>query len=263
MMKSLEREVDWLLREKYSCSRASDLKEDGLEKLKLDIERLKKGEPLDYVIGFTDFLGCKIDLSERPLIPRPETEFWTEAAVKDIKNSKVRKISCLDVFAGSGCIGVAVLKSCPEFLQKVDFAEKQDQFLKQIRINLKLNQPSPRALAWRSKIIKSDIFSKIRGKYDYIFANPPYIVTTRKDRIQKSVLNFEPKLALLGGKDGLFYIRKFLKDAKKHLKKGGRIYMEFDFVQKKEVEKILKTFGYNSFQFFRDQYGKWRYIVVS
>jgi len=68
---------------------------------------------------------------------------------------------------------------------------------------------------------------------------------------------------LFGGKDGLFYIRKFLKDAKKYLKKGGKIYMEFDSWQKKEIGKILKNFNYNNYQFYKDQYSRWRYLILS
>ena len=80
--------------------------------------------------------------------------------------------------------------------------------------------------------------------------------------IQKSVLKYEPKQALFGGKDGLFYIRIFLKEAKNHLNRGGRIYMEFDSSQKKAIEKLFKKFRCSNFKFHEDQYGKWRYVVI-
>lgn len=251
----LKREIGWLIEEKYGGKLT--------EEAKKDIEKLKKGEPVDYLIGFVEFLGSKIDLSQRPFIPRPETEFWLEKAIKEIQNSKfrvpakrVQNLKILDLFSGSGCIGLAILKNVKK--AKVDFAEIQKKFLKQIEINLKLNRVNKK----RYRIIRSDIFDETTGKYDYIFANPPYISNKRLREVQKSVLNFEPKNSFFGGKDGLLYIKKFLKEAKSHLKKTGRIYLEFDPFQKEEIIKILNEFNYSSYQIHRDQYGKWRYLIV-
>lgn len=254
--------VNWLLKEKYH-NRA-------VKNFYKDVERLKRGEPLDYVIGFTDFLGCKIDLSKKPLIPRQETEFWTEKAIEDIKKfsdlSSLRSLGqslrILDIFAGSGCIGIAVLKNIKN--SRVDFADVDKNNLKQIRINLKINKIKP----GRGRVICSDVFKNIKGSYDYILANPPYIAKNRKNKIQKSVLKFEPNRALFGGGDGLFYIKKFLKDAKNHLRPAGggypdgKIYMEFDHIQRREIGKLLKKFGYHDYKFNKDQYGKFRWVEV-
>jgi len=237
----MEKEINWLLKEKYSGK--------PTEEFLKDIKRLKRGEPLDYVIGFTNFLGCKIDLSKKPLIPRQETEFWVNNILKDIRKGKV-----LDIFSGSGCIGIAILHHVKN--AKVVFAEKDKNCLKQIKINLKLNNV-------RGSVIQSDIFSNVKGKFDYIFANPPYIATARKNKVQKSVLNFEPKSALFGGKNGLFYIRKFLKNARKHLNREGEIFMEFDSQQKKEIEKLIKKYKYSNCEFYKDQYNRWRWVVIS
>lgn len=214
-------------------------------------------KPIEYILGFSDFLNCKIDLSLEPFIPRPETEYWTSKAIEEIKE-RGRKISCLDIFSGSGCVGIAVLKSCPELCQRIDFAEKEKKLLKQIKINLDLNDIERN----KYRIIQSDIFKNIKNKYDYIFANPPYIPLTRINKIQKSVLLFEPKKALFGGKDGLFYVKKFLKEAKSHLKKDARVYMEFDYFYKTDLEKLLKKFGYKNYKICKDQYKKERYLVI-
>ncbi|MDD2913373.1 MAG: HemK/PrmC family methyltransferase [Candidatus Paceibacterota bacterium] len=235
------KEINWLIEEKYKKGITKDFEKD--------ICRLKNGEPIDYIIGFVYFLKAKIDLSYKPLIPRPETEFWAEKAVKETGK---KEVLCLDLFSGSGCVGVAVLKNNKN--AKVDFGEIDKNLLKQIKLNLNINKIKRE----RYNVFYSDIFSKIKKKYDYIFANPPYIPEKRKNKVQKSVILFEKKEALFGKEDGLFYIRIFLKEVRKHLKKGGRAYLEFDSSQKKEIEKIEKEAD-----FYRDQYGKWRFLIIS
>ena len=242
----MQKEVGWILQEKYSGKETAGFRKD--------IERFEKGEPLDYIIGFGEFLGCKIDLSKKPLIPRDETEFWVEQAIEGMKDGQNLRI--LDMFSGSGCVGVAVLKYIKD--ATVVFAEKDKNCLEQIKINVKINKIDSK----RYKIVQSDLFKNIKGTFDYILANPPYIPTTRKNKIQKSVLKYEPKIALFGGIDGLFYIKKFLTQAGKFLNANGKIYMEFDSIQKKEFEKLLKQLRYKNYEFQKDQYGKWRWVVV-
>ncbi|MFZ5559874.1 MAG: HemK family protein methyltransferase [Patescibacteria group bacterium] len=222
-------------------------------------------KPIEYKRGFCNFLGCKIDLSQGPMIPRKETEFWVKKAIKNVVNAidvvNVKNIKILDVFAGSGCIGIAILKNIKNV--QVNFTEINKKFLKQIKINLKLNKINFK----RYKIIQSDIFNNLRTSqvlnFDYIFANPPYIALKRKHLVQNSVYEYEPHTAIFGGEDGLLYIRKFLKQAKNHLKKHGKIYLEFDYFQKNDIEKLLNQFKYKKFQFFKDQFQKWRWVVCS
>jgi len=257
--------IQWLLEEKYNGRLSAAVKKD--------IARLQKGEHVDYVIGFVDFLGCRIDLSLRPFIPRPETEYWVEEAIQEIQACRagyagtvpaqasgagtVPALQMLDLFAGSGCIGTALLKHIPQ--ARVDFGEKDKRFISQIRLNAKLNDINPR----RYKVIQSDVFSSIKGKYDYIFANPPYIAESRKNRVQAQVLKHEPQDSLFAGKDGLDSIRLFLNHAKDFLVEAGTVYLEFDSFQKRFIERYLKKIGYQSWQFFKDQYGKWRWVKVN
>lgn len=223
----------------------------------------------EYKNGYTNFANCKIDLSMKPMIPRKETEFWVKKAIKKLSRKTgsrfAGKIDVLDIFSGSGCIGIAILRACPEINRGI-FAEIDKKFIRQIKINLKLNKINPtcpeRSRGKRYRVIQSDIFKNIKGEFDYIFANPPYIPLKNKHLVQKSVLDFEPHLALFGGEDGLLYIRKFLKHARKYLKPNGKIYLEFDYLQKRELEKLLKKLNYKNFQFHKDQFKKWRYVVV-
>jgi len=226
-------------------------------------------KPIEYVKGFTDFLGCKIDLSKKPLIPRPETEFWVSKAIQDTLtysslsvcyNCGVIKI--LDLFAGSGCIGIVILKhmNLPAGRVQVIFADNDKKCLEQIKINLKINNGLIRTN--KPIVVESDVFSNIKGKFDFIFANPPYVAEKLKHKVQKSVLNYEPCEALFAGEDGLFYIKKFLTKAKNYLNPRGKIFMEFSPEQKGEIEKILKNFKYSNFKFHKDQFNRWRWLVV-
>jgi len=212
------------------------------------------------------FLGCKIDVSKKVFLPRPETEYWTKIAIKDIANFELKishllkkpnyNIKVLDIFAGTGCIGIAVLKHTENTF--VDFVDIDEESLDQILINLNLNKISPK----RYRIIKSNIFSNLGGKrYHFILANPPYVALERKNEVDKEVLQKEPHIALFAGKKGLSLIKKFLKEAKEHLKPNGKIYMEFDPRQIEDIRKILIKKGYQ-FEFRKDQFQKWRYLVA-
>ena len=218
-------------------------------------------EPIDYTIGHSDFLNLKVDLSLRPLIPRAETEYWTDLAIKVIKVKVpvLSKVEVLDIFAGSGCIGLAVAKNVPE--AHVNFAEVEPKLIEQIKFNATLNNISPD----RFNLIQSDIFSNIPAekKYDFILANPPYIPEGRKGELDKSVTDYEPHSALFSGADGLGLIKKFLAGARNFLAPAGEIWLEFDISQKETLEKLLPEFGYQTFTFHKDQYDRWRFVVIT
>ena len=247
MKKNIEKERQWLLRDKYHNKKTA-----GFFK---DIEKLEKGEPIDYLIGWEPFLNCKIDLRFKPLIPRLETEYWTEEAIKTIKTFN-KSIKVLDLCSGSGCIGVAVLKNIKN--SHVVFGEVDKSLIQQIRINLKLNKISRE----KYQIIQSNLFGNIKEKFDFILTNPPYASLNRKNRVQKSVLQYEPHLALFGGQDGLSLIKKILKQAPKYLHENGRIWMEFDSWQKPGINQLLKQLQYKNWEFFRDQFGRWRFVKI-
>jgi len=218
-----------------------------------DLKKLKEGYPLDYLIGWSDFLNAKIDLSYKPLIPRVETEYWVWNYVfPEIK----KEMEVLDLFAGSGAIGIGLLKNF-DFL-KVDFGEIKDENLKQIEKNLKLNNLESREV----EIIKTDVFSNIRKKYDFILANPPYISKNKIELVQKSVLNFEDNLALFAEDDGLFFIKKLILEFKNFLKDGGKIFIEFDDFQKNMIEDFLVKNKIEKFKFLKDQFDRWRVLII-
>ena len=217
---------------------------------------MKTKVPSEYQKGFVWFLNCKIDLSQRVFIPRPETEFWVKKVIVKVK-SKKDKVKVLDIFSGSGCIGIAILKNIKK--SEVHFVDIDKNALKQIKINLRLNKVDEK----KCQIYNSDLFQKLEGqKYDFILANPPYVAEKRLSEVENSVLEYEPQNAILAGKEGLKYIKRFFREAKKFLKEKGLIYLEFDPGQKKEIENILIKEDYQDFNFFKDQFGKYRFLTA-
>jgi len=224
---------------------------------------MKEKLPIEYERGFTKFLNCKIDLSKKVFIPRIETEFWVKKAIKEIQYALIRRSSnyrvfMLDMFAGSGCIGIAILKACPGLVERVDFVDIDKRAIEQIKINLKLNK-IPKS---RYRIYRSNLFEKIKGKYDFIFANPPYVAVERIREVEPSVLEYEPKKAILAGKKGMLYIKKFLEGVRSFLKPKGVIYLELDPLQKEGIENILNKEKYKNFKFFKDQFKKYRWVKI-
>lgn len=249
-----KKEINWLLNEKYHGVETS--------RFRADVARLTAGLPLAYAIGCVPFLGCHIDLSLRPFVPRPETEFWVKQAIEEIVNrqspvaAKKNQIKILDLFSGSGCIGVALEKHIPG--ARVDFGEKNRRFCKQIEKNITLNDIGTS----RVRIIETDVFSHITESYDVIFANPPYIDPSKKASVQDSVLAHEPHEALFANDGGLRFIKKLFMEASAHLKQGGMMYVEFDMEQKGAIEKFARKYGWKA-EFERDQFGRWRVVKIT
>jgi release factor glutamine methyltransferase len=234
------REEQQLLQEKYQGTPTAEFEKDK--------ERLDNGEPLAYVIGHIPFCNTVIYLDSKPLIPRVESEYWIEQALKETDEAP-KKV--LDIFAGSGAIGIAWANARPQ--DSVTFAELDETHLATIKKNIEVNNISNSV-----EFIQSDVFKDIEGNFDIILANPPYIP---KDRdLPKGVINFEPLIALFAGEDGLIYIRQLIEGLSEHLKKGGVLYLEHDNTQADEIVELFSTsFTVES---RTDQYGVSRYTVA-
>lgn len=245
----MNQEEWWLLKEKYKGVES--------EAFHADCERLKAGEPLAYLIGHLPFLGCTICLDSKPLIPRPETEFWTEALIKSSQNKENLRI--LDLCAGSGCVGVALLKALPN--ARVDFAEIDAIHLPTIQKNIKANVPPE--TAERTVIYSSDLFVSIPPdkKYDVIASNPPYI-DPALDRTEVSVKSNEPHLALYGGEGGLACIVKIIETAPQYLTSGGQLWLEHEPEQVATIKTLASQAGFTT-TLHPDQYDVMRYTVLA
>lgn len=246
------KEIDWLLREKYGIDVNLQRPHEWPPEAVVDLKRLAAGEPLAYIIGSIPFLGCHIDLSFRPLIPRAETEYWAGLAFDEFR-PKRKPFLCLDIFSGSGCLGVALLKRKVD--ARVDFADINPQSLHQIERNLSLNGLGTH----RSRLILSDVFAGVEDRYDLILANPPYIGADEFNDLPSSVRQHEPSEALWGGPQGLLLIDQFLSGVRSYLRAGGEFWLEFDSPQKKSIERMVDP-GHFDLRFGKDQYGCWRFV---
>ena len=217
--------------------------------------RTTSGDHESYRIGWVPFLGAHVDLSARPLIPRPETEYWTEKVIVAIRARGAARPQVLDVFCGSGCIGLAVLKHVR--VAHVTFADIEKKYFPGIGKSLR----ATRIVRARARMVRADMFDRLgSAKFDFILANPPYIASHGR-YVQHSVLKQEPHNALFAGHDGLRYVRALLRAGKPRLRRGGMMAIEFDSPQKPAIAALARRHGWRA-EFHKDQYGRWRFVFL-
>ncbi|OGQ06395.1 MAG: protein-(glutamine-N5) methyltransferase, release factor-specific [Deltaproteobacteria bacterium RIFCSPLOWO2_01_44_7] len=191
-----------------------------LEVFKSYIERRLKREPVAYIVGYKEFWSIKIKVTPAVLIPRPETEEVVEKALKILDQGlwiKDHGPEILDLCTGSGCIAAALAKEIPN--AKIVVTDISEDALEVARQNLAFANG-------RIQFIKSDLFENVKGQFDLIVSNPPYIPTQAIQKLEPEITQFEPKLALDGGSDGLDFVRRIRQDAPKFLKTGGQLILE-------------------------------------
>ena len=250
-----ESDAEWLVAMKTGVARSGLAESDKMlvpsEVKELDAlagERMA-GKPLWYVLGSASFYGYEIKTDARALIPRPETEMLAELAIKTAEDGN----SVLDLCTGSGCIAVAVANETKKQGKsvKVTASDISADALALAAENVKANGAEV-------ALVESDLLSGIRGKFDVIVCNPPYIKRGDLSSLQSEVRDYEPMSALDGGEDGLDFYRRLAKDAPKKLKKGGTLLMECGQGQAQEIVKLFKKFDYAMIT--RDLEGVERYI---
>tara|TARA_Y100001970_G_scaffold194667_1_gene236632 strand:- start:1882 stop:2727 length:846 start_codon:yes stop_codon:yes gene_type:complete len=199
------------------------------------IYQRSKGKPIAYITRKKFFWKYEFSVNEKVLIPRPDTEIIIEQVLKIYK--KRNKINFLDIGFGSGCILLSILKERKDF--KASGIDISNHALKVCKINAyKLGVKN------RVRLFKSDIDKFSKGKYDLIISNPPYIKNIDLKYLEKDVINFEPKIALDGGLDGISETRKIIIKSSELIKNGGKLILEIAYNQKEEVKKLLRK---NSF----------------
>lgn len=224
------------------------------KKIKNAIQRLRKFEPIQYIVNGVEFYNLKFYVNRNVFIPRPETEelvFWIVDRHKN-PDSKSRRI--LDIGTGSGCIAISLAFNLPDC--EVSAFDISSEALDVARKNAIINNVNV-------DFFKEDVLNckKLPKKYDIIVSNPPYIIENEKDKMQSNVLKYEPDIALfVNNDDPLLFYRKIAQLGQKHLISEGSIYFEINEYLGSELLILLKTEGYKEITLHKDIFGKYRMV---
>ncbi|NLA25308.1 MAG: peptide chain release factor N(5)-glutamine methyltransferase [Bacteroidales bacterium] len=240
--------VNWLLEQNNIVS--SQEKENALNILK----RLQTQEPIQYILGETDFYGLKLKLNNSVLIPRPETEFLTDIIIKENKNQENLKI--IDIGTGSGCIAISIAKFINN--SRVYALDISDSALKIAEQNAKLNNCDVQFSKF--DVFKDDL-NKISKNTDIIVSNPPYVFESDKKLMQNNVLNFEPHSALfVPSNNPLMFYKVIAQKASLNLKNNGKLYFEIHEKTGNAIVSLLEDYGFNNINLIEDFNKKHRFV---
>ncbi len=204
---------------------------EALERLTAMLARRCAGEPVQYILGSADFMGLKFEVSPGVLIPRQDTETLVEAALIALQGAGERP-DVLDLCTGSGCIGLSLASLAPH--ARVTLSDASREALEIAKRNM-------HALGVKADLRHGDLFAAVgRARFDLIVSNPPYIPRGDLAELQKEV-QYEPRMALDGGPDGLDFYRRIAEEAGAHLNPGGSIYLEVGIGQAPAVLELLKA----------------------
>ena len=203
--------------------------------------------PLQQLTGEQDFMGLTFTVNENVLIPRQDTEILVEEVLKELHDG----MRILDMCTGSGCILLSLLhysNDCEGL--GVDLSAEALEVAG--RNVLKVLTPEKAEHAY---FLQSDLFEKVEGKFEIIVSNPPYIASAEVDRLMPEVRDHEPRMALDGTEDGLYFYRRIIEEAGKHLVSSGMLFFEIGYDQGQAVSELMRTEGYCDVQVVQDYAG--------
>ncbi len=211
-----------------------NISDDLKKKFIKAIRRRITNEPIAYITGKKDFWSETFNVNRATLIPRPETELLIYKIIKFFNN---KNINILDIGTGSGCILLSILK-------ELKFSIGTGIDISNSAIKVAISNAKKLKLSNRVKFKVFDINKFDLGKYDLIVSNPPYIPTMEIKKLSKDIRNFEPHIAINGGKDGLDLIKKVIYKSSILLKKNGLFALEMGTNQYFKVSTIMKKYGF-------------------
>ena len=212
----------------YVINKEMDIAQPQAEELISKAKKIASGEPLQYVVGTTEFMSLEFKVEPGVLIPRPDTETLVEAAINYIGDKNLR---VLDIGSGSGCVAISIAHYCKN--AEVTSIDISPQALAIAKDNRELNNAEV-------QFMLCDIMNDYpKGKFDVIVSNPPYIPTNDISELDTNVKDFEPLTALDGGKDGLDFYRRIISIAPELLSDDGKIYFEVGHDQADAVAELM------------------------
>lgn len=222
-----------------------------------NFEKRRRRIPLAQILGRQSFYGLDFFVNEDILIPRADTECLVDLVLEDYadlaKQAGSSSLNILDLCTGSGCIGISVAKHLPyQELLLVDLSEKALAVAK---------KNAEKHLGENVTLLQSDLLTGVQGKkFSLLLSNPPYIVSRVIPGLEREVSEYEPKMALDGGEDGLVFYRRIAKEAKAVLLPGARLYLEIGYDQGESVKDIFQKEGYEAVEVFPDLSGNPRVL---
>lgn len=242
--------VSGISRSWYFIHEDEEISENDIEEYQILIEQRGKHIPLQQLTKEAYFYGMKFFVNENVLIPRQDTEVLVEQVLSLSKEKENLKL--LDMCTGSGCILLALLANLKQASGTgVDLSEKA----------LEVAQRNSKELGIEVSWVQSDLFDKVSGSYDIIASNPPYIETSVIEGLMDEVKLYEPRMALDGTEDGLFFYREITMQAGKYLKNNGILAFEIGYNQGKAVSEFMKENGYKEVQVLQDLAGLDRVVT--
>lgn len=231
------------------------LREDELERFRASVRKRLAGEPVQYILGETEFYGLPFHVSPGVLIPRPETEHLVEAAIDFLRPIAARMLAegraprVLDIGTGSGCIAIAVARHVPG--ARVVAVDISPAALEVARANASLNAVDD-AVEFIEGDVLADERAVFRGPYDLVLSNPPYIAATDMSALQREVREHEPHTALTDHGDGLTFYRRIALLLRAMCADGGGCFLEIGYGQHDAVRDIFVTAGFPPPSFISD-----------
>lgn len=204
--------------------------------------------PLQHLTGEQEFMGLPFHVNEHVLIPRQDTEILVEEVLSIVKKGD----HVLDLCTGSGCIIISIVKLAEQITGVgIDLSDEA----------LVVAKENAKRLQADVTFFKSDLFEQVTGEFDCIVSNPPYIATAQIDTLMEEVRCMEPRMALDGMEDGLFFYRKIVEESAAYLKKGGWLCFEIGCDQADDVSEMMRAAGYENRKVIKDLAGLDRVVM--